>query len=143
MSRWAATSVYKLAARAEPDSFPQKDGQHHPGRNCNDDGFWGTNARRLSPTCFAAKEIFMTDHLLNRIKRYDEERPGIPGEHWLALAGAMALWLSTRRHRSMVVRLLGSVAGTALVARAVSGRKVPAQLVRWLPFEQGEPDKRG
>jgi hypothetical protein len=55
----------------------------------------------------------------------------------------MALWLSTRRHRSMVVRLLGSVAGTALVARAASGRKVPARLVRWLPFEQGKPDKRG
>jgi len=82
----------------------------------------------------------MTDNLLDRIKQYDDNRTGIPGEHWLALAGAVALWLSTRRHPSIVVRLLGSAASTALVARAATGRDVPDRLRRWLPFEQG---KRG
>ena len=82
----------------------------------------------------------MTDNLLDKIKQYDDQRHGIPGEHWLALAGAVALWLSTRRHPSFAVRLLGSVAGSALVAHAPTGRKVPDRLQRWLPFEQG---KRG
>ena len=82
----------------------------------------------------------MTDNLLDKIKQYDDQRAGMPGEHWLVLAGGVALWLSTRRHPSFAVRLLGSVAGTALVARAATGRKVPDRLRRWLPFEQG---KRG
>lgn len=80
----------------------------------------------------------MTDNLLDKIEQYDDQRHGIPGEHWRALAGAVALWLSTRRHPSFAVRLLGSVAGSALVARAATGRKVPDRLQRWLPFEQGE-----
>ncbi len=82
----------------------------------------------------------MTHDLIDKIKQYDDARPGIPGEHWLAMAGAVALWLGTRRHPSFVVRLLGSVAGTALVARAATGREVPDRLRRWLPFEHG---KRG
>ena len=80
----------------------------------------------------------MTDNVLDKIKQYDDQRAGMPGEHWLALAGAVALWLSTRRHPWFAVRLLGSVAGTALVARAATGRKVPDRLRRWLPFEQGK-----
>jgi uncharacterized membrane protein len=79
----------------------------------------------------------MTDNLLDKIKKFDDARPGIPGEHWLALGGAVALWLATRRHPSVVVRVLGSMAGTALVARAATGRKVPGSLLRWLPFEHG------
>lgn len=82
----------------------------------------------------------MTHNLIEKIKQYDDARPGIPGEHWLAMAGAVALWLATRRHPSFVVRLLGSVAGTALVARAATGREVPDRLQRWLPFEQGRRD---
>jgi hypothetical protein len=82
----------------------------------------------------------MTDNLIDKIKQFDEVRPGLPGEHWLALGGAVAVWLATRRHPSFVVRLLGSVAGTALVARAATGREVPDRLLRWLPFES---DRRG
>jgi hypothetical protein len=78
----------------------------------------------------------MTDSILQRIKRYDAARPGIPGEHWLALAAGIGAWLGTRRHPSFAVRILGSVAGTVLVARAATGRKVPRALVRWLPFER-------
>lgn len=79
----------------------------------------------------------MTQSLLQRIEKYDDARPGFPGEHWLAFGAAVAVWLGTRRHPSLVVRLLGSVAGTALVARSVTGRDVPPQLVRWLPFQRG------
>ena len=82
----------------------------------------------------------MTYHLVEKIKQFDDAREGIPGEHWFALAGAVALWLATRRHPSYVVRLLGSVAGTALVARAATARDVPDKLQRWLPFEHGKKD---
>jgi len=80
----------------------------------------------------------MSDNLLDKIKHCDDARPGIPGEHWLAMTGAAALWLGTRRHPSFLVRVLGSVAGSALIARAATGRKVPDRLRRWLPFEHGE-----
>lgn len=79
----------------------------------------------------------MTQSLLQRIETWDADRPGLPGEHWLVFGTAIALWLGTRRHPSLAVRLLGSVAGTALVARAVTGRDVPPQLVKWLPFQRG------
>jgi hypothetical protein len=83
----------------------------------------------------------MSDSILQRIKRYDQARPGIPGEHWLALAAGIGAWLGTRRHPSFAVRILGSVAGTVLVARAATGRQVPRTLVRWLPFEREAREK--
>jgi hypothetical protein len=88
------------------------------------------------------KEGFcMADNLLRRIRRLDEQRPGLPGEHWVALAGGLGLWLATRRHPSMAVRVLASVAGTVLVARAMTGREVPSVLRR-LPYAGRTPRRR-
>lgn len=75
----------------------------------------------------------MSESILQRIKRYDEARPGIPGEHWLVLAAGMGAWLASRRHPSPAVRTLGLMAGTALVGRAASGRDGLAKVLRWLP----------
>ena len=83
----------------------------------------------------------MTESVLQKIKAYDASRTGIPGEHWLAAAAGVGAWLATRRHPSIAVRLLGSIAGTLLIARSVSGRDVPLRLARWLPFEN-ERDHR-
>lgn len=74
---------------------------------------------------------------LARLKRYDEMRPGIPGEHWLALAAGLGLWWVTRNRRSVVARTLGMAAATALVGRAASGRDGLAKVLRWLPVGQG------
>ncbi len=71
--------------------------------------------------------------LLHRLKRYDDSRDNFPGEHWVAFAAGLGLWIATRRHPSIAVRVLASVAGTLLVARAATGRDVPAPLAR-LPF---------
>jgi hypothetical protein len=76
----------------------------------------------------------MSPPALQRIRQYDQARPGFPGEHWLVLATGIGIWLATRRHPALTVRLLGSVAGTVAVARAATGRKVPHALLRWLPF---------
>lgn len=76
----------------------------------------------------------MNPSAMRRIKRYDEARPGFAGEHWLVLGAGVGIWLATRRHPALAVRLLGSVAGTLAVARAATGRKVPRPLLRWLPF---------
>lgn len=73
---------------------------------------------------------------IENFKRTDRTRPNLPGEHWLTLGTALAVWLGTRRHPSLVVRVLGSVAGTALVARAATGRQVPPTLKRWLEFDK-------
>lgn len=77
----------------------------------------------------------MSQSIVQKIKQYDQSREGIPGEHWLTAVGAVGLWLGTRRHPSFPVRLLGSIGGTLLIARALSGRDVPHALVRWMPFE--------
>ena len=76
----------------------------------------------------------MNETLLQRWKRFDENRPGFTGEHWLVLAAGVAAWLATRRHPSFAVRLAGSVLGTLAVARAASGREVPQKLLRYLPY---------
>jgi len=75
------------------------------------------------------------NNYLQRIRRFDEERPNIPGEHWIALAGGIALWLATRRSRTLAVRIAGSVVGSLLVARAAQGRDVPAPIARWLSVD--------
>ncbi|AEG91499.1 hypothetical protein [Ramlibacter tataouinensis] len=74
---------------------------------------------------------------LAKLKRYDDMRPGIPGEHWLTLAAGLGVWWVSRSHRSPVVRTLGMVAATALVGRAASGRDGLAKVLRWLPVGQG------
>ncbi len=82
----------------------------------------------------------MPDNPLQRLREIDRARPNIPGEHWLALAGGLAMWLGTRRHPTFIVRLLGSIAGTALVIRAVNGRQVPRPLERLIPFRRDRSD---
>ena len=62
----------------------------------------------------------MEESLLAQLKRLDDERPGFPGEHWLALAAG--LWLLTRSGGSMLGRLATLAGGAALVYRAASGR---------------------
>ena len=71
------------------------------------------------------------------IKRFDDARPSIPGEHWLTLGAGVAVWLLLRRARSPLLRTAGSVAGTALLARAASGRDGLSRLLRWLPSGRG------
>lgn len=83
----------------------------------------------------------MPETLLQRVKRFDEARPNLPGEHWLAFAAGLGLWVVTRRHPSVAVRVLASLAGTLLVARAASGREVPQMLSR-LPFARRPTSRR-
>jgi uncharacterized membrane protein len=82
----------------------------------------------------------MAETLLHRLKRYDDSRDSLPGEHWLAFAAGLGLWIATRRHPSVAVRVLASVMGTLLVARAATGRDVPPALTR-LPFAD-RPSRR-
>jgi len=69
----------------------------------------------------------MTESLLARLKRHDDRREGIPGEHWYALA--MGLWLLTRGRGSSIARAAGVIAGVAFIARAASGRHGLVQLL--------------
>src|SRR4051812_38680483 len=61
----------------------------------------------------------MNESALERLKRFDEERPTIPGEHWLTLGAG--LWLLMRESESVAGRLASIAAGAALVWRAATG----------------------
>lgn len=74
---------------------------------------------------------------LEEIKQYDEQRPGIPGEHLLTLAAGLGLWMLTRRSPSFLLRSAGLAAGTALVGRAASGRDGLRKVLRFLPVGSG------
>ena len=74
---------------------------------------------------------------LQKMKAADEARPGFPGEHWLVLALGIALWQLTRHDRRWIVRTLGGLGASALVARAASGREGLAKVLRYTPFGKG------
>ena len=74
---------------------------------------------------------------LEKIKAADEARPGFPGEHWLVLALGIAVWQFTRRDRRWIVRTVGGLGATALVARAASGRQGLSKVLRYTPFGRG------
>ena len=78
----------------------------------------------------------MSTKTLRKIKAYDDARPGFKGEHWLVLGAGMGVWLASRNSPSFAVRTLGLVAGSALVARAASGREGLGKLLRYLPVGQ-------
>jgi hypothetical protein len=74
---------------------------------------------------------------LQKLKAADEARPGLPGEHWLVLALGVALWQVTRRHRNPLVRTVGALGATTLVARAASGREGLSKVLRYTPLGRG------
>ncbi len=74
---------------------------------------------------------------IERIKAADAAREGFPGEHWLVLAIGIGVWQFTRKHRYWAVRLAGSFAATALVARAASGRQGLSTVLRYTPLGRG------
>lgn len=59
---------------------------------------------------------------IDALREWDKSRPGIAGEHWLVLGAGLLAMRRAARSRSMVGRLVGHAVGTALVARAASGR---------------------
>jgi uncharacterized membrane protein len=65
--------------------------------------------------------------LFNRIRQFDQRRPGFPGEHFIVAALGTSL-LNSARRRSGLGRVLSMVAGGALLARAASGRDGLARL---------------
>jgi uncharacterized membrane protein len=59
--------------------------------------------------------------LLNKVREFDQRRPGFPGEHFIVAAVGASLLRSAGR-RSGIGRVLALLAGSALMARAASGR---------------------
>lgn len=63
---------------------------------------------------------FEPDSPLQRLRRWDERREGIPGEHWIGFG--LGVYLLRRRSSSRLGGLLSFVLGAAFVARSLSGR---------------------
>lgn len=70
---------------------------------------------------------------LEKIKRLDAQREGIPGEHWIVLGAGLAIWAVSSKSPSLLWRTLGLMAGSALVGRAATGRDGAVKLLRYLP----------
>ena len=56
------------------------------------------------------------------IQQWDAARPGFKGEHWLVLGAGLLALRAAGRSRGVVGRTLGRAVGSALIARAASGR---------------------
>ncbi|MDA8446793.1 hypothetical protein [Paracidovorax valerianellae] len=69
-----------------------------------------------------------------QLKRYDDNRPGFKGEHWLVLGAGVALLLASRRSPSALTRTVGSAVGSAMLMRAASGRQGLARVLQYLPI---------
>ncbi|MDD2714069.1 MAG: hypothetical protein PHU77_14230 [Simplicispira sp.] len=62
---------------------------------------------------------------LHDLQQWDERRSGFPGEHWLVLGAGLLAMRRAGRSRSLVGRWAGRALGTALIARAATGRDGP------------------
>ena len=67
--------------------------------------------------------------LFARLKRFDDERPGFPLEHWLVGGVGALLLLSAGRRGSLLSRMVKRAIGAALIGRAASGRDGVAKLL--------------
>ena len=74
---------------------------------------------------------------IEKLKAADDAWPGFPGEHWLVLGLGVALWQVTRTHRNYLVRTLGALGATTLVARAATGREGLSKVLRYTPLGRG------
>jgi hypothetical protein len=66
---------------------------------------------------------------IESLREWDRNRPGVAGEHWLVLGAGLLAMRRAGRSRSVAGRLIGHAVGTALMARAASGR---GGVVGWL-----------
>ena len=76
----------------------------------------------------------MNPSWLEQLKRFDDRRSSLPGEHWVALGAG--LWLLSRHGSATVGRFLAMAVGVALIYRAASGRD---GLVRLIPALRRSP----
>lgn len=60
------------------------------------------------------------ENLFERLRRLDESRESVPGEHWFAFG--VGLYFLLRRRQTTPGRVASLIVGTAFVARALSGR---------------------
>lgn len=75
---------------------------------------------------------------LRDVQQRDAARPGFPGEHWLVLGAGLLALRGAGRSRGLVGRLMGRAVGSALIARAASGRDGAAtQLARAVSLAPG------
>ena len=86
-----------------------------------------------APSFINKRKNMKQPNLLMQEKRFDEARPGIPGEHVFALSMGLAAWWLTRRHASFIARSIGLGVGGVPIGRSASGRdgiskKLPACL---------------
>jgi len=73
-----------------------------------------------------------------RLKRYDERRRSVPGEHWAAFGAGAALLACARRARSPLLRTAALAAGGVMLYRAASGRDGPVQRLRARVLQDAE-----
>jgi hypothetical protein len=66
--------------------------------------------------------------LIDRLARFDAQRPSLPGEHWLTFA--LGVYLLLRSRRSSAGRLASMAAGALFVGRALTGRDGPIAALR-------------
>lgn len=81
------------------------------------------------PVDCRSEDESMNLSVFERLKRFDDQRSSLPGEHWVTLGAG--LWLLARPCSSTVERLASLAAGAALVWRAASGRDGFARKLGW------------
>ncbi|RYF52998.1 MAG: hypothetical protein EOO29_57180 [Comamonadaceae bacterium] len=59
---------------------------------------------------------------INEVRTREEARPGFPAERWLVLGAGLLVMRTAGKSRGFLGRMVGRAVGSALFARAASGR---------------------
>ena len=68
--------------------------------------------------------------LLRQLKRRDEQRAGVPGEHWAVFGTGLSVLGWARGRRSPLLRTAATAVGVLMLIRAATGRDGPLQRLR-------------
>lgn len=88
-----------------------------------------TTRHAVQNTRHAAQKVATAAH---DSKQWNEQRPDFPGEHLIVALAGLVLLMASGKARTPIKKAILTAVGTAVLARAASGRGGVARAAAWV-----------